>query len=281
MRTFAESVYLSPNIVDDILEPPRQKFFYPPGNLPRYVVETTSLRFRLAQDPTWIFELQRHDTIYPHPPALRGARFGFSEPKEEEKVVPCWGASLYHQEWITMFGENAALKAGEMVSWKPTLTGFFPPSPDVPDPDIVTGDATFRTFWQIVESLMSTLNLKGENVQRAETKEEMVGRPGSVATYSKGVTPAVSALNDITTRPTSTMKRNALAAPNLSGVVASGSRQPSSATGQQNAASSVHQKGIPANGAVNQSPKGKPSGKPGRGSYRQHIVAQTGNWTGM
>jgi hypothetical protein len=38
--------------------------------------------------------------------------------------------SLYHQEWDNKFGEIKIMGPGEIMSWKPVATEFFPPSYD-------------------------------------------------------------------------------------------------------------------------------------------------------
>jgi len=181
MRNFADCVYLRKGFADNILAQPTPKFLYPPGNLPREIVETTTLRFRVAQDINYIFELYRHDTYIPEANGLAGSRFGKSSQEGPKPTTSGWAACLYHQEWSNKFGENAAVKVGDPVSWKANLTEFFPPSPDHPDPEFTPGDETFHCFWEIVESLMTELNLKGENVIREETpgqKMNVAGLPG-------------------------------------------------------------------------------------------------------
>jgi hypothetical protein len=50
----------------EILGNSTQKFQYSAGGTqPKYIKETTSYQFRLAQDTNYILELFRHDTFYP------------------------------------------------------------------------------------------------------------------------------------------------------------------------------------------------------------------------
>lgn len=162
MRQFEDSVRLGKDVKDDLCGRPVRKFEYAATTDPKYIKEAMSYKFRLAQDPSYILEIFRHDTFIPKSNVLRGARFGFMPPAQQEPQMG-WGVSLYHQEWDNKFGENKIMGPGDTVSWKPTLAEFFPASYD-DTTEFLTGEMTFHNFFKMVESVAEGLNLKGENV---------------------------------------------------------------------------------------------------------------------
>jgi hypothetical protein len=172
MRQFEDSVKLSKDVVEEISGDPVRKFGYATGATePKYIKETMSYKFRLAQDTNYILEIFRHDTFGPKSSVPPGAQFGFTPPAQQEPQLG-WGVSLYHQEWDNKFGENKIMGPGEIVSWKPTLTEFFPPSYD-DTTEFITGDMTFHNFFKMVESVAEVLNLKGENVIKEGTTQSV------------------------------------------------------------------------------------------------------------
>ncbi len=103
--------------------------------------QKTALRYRLAHQSEWEFEIARYDN--------------YGDPKNENVPVETnWGASLYNTRWDSTLMANSALGIGEAARWNPELETFFPsPSrPGTADLEEVNGaDPGVTEFFKDVE----------------------------------------------------------------------------------------------------------------------------------
>ena len=75
--------------------------------------QKTALRYRLAHQSEWEFEIARYDN--------------YGDPKAENVPVETnWGASLYNTRWDSTLTANSTLGIGEAARWDPKLETFFP-----------------------------------------------------------------------------------------------------------------------------------------------------------
>lgn len=117
---FMESVKLS-KIPKTRIELTGQRVFTWEKNLPMQpsaFQQKTALRYRLAHQSEWEFEIARYDN------------YGDSK-NENVPVETNWGASLYNTRWDSTLTANSALGIGEAARWDPTLETLFP-SPSKP-----------------------------------------------------------------------------------------------------------------------------------------------------
>lgn len=116
MTEFAESVKLS-KIPRTRIELTGQRAFtwekHLPGIMqPSAFQQKTALRYRLAHQPEWEFEIARYDN--------------YGDPKNENVPVETdWGATLYNTNWDSILTVNSTLGIGEAASWDPKLETFF------------------------------------------------------------------------------------------------------------------------------------------------------------
>jgi hypothetical protein len=105
-----------------ITVPPAQRASFPRGyhELVR-VINKPIIRFKLGKTDH-ILEIAREDIYETHP-------FQPVPPKPQSK----WTASFYYSKWINDLGEFAYKKHGEVPSWLPSLSTFFPEPDDDDD----------------------------------------------------------------------------------------------------------------------------------------------------
>ncbi|CAD6569863.1 MAG: hypothetical protein ASARMPREDX12_003112 [Alectoria sarmentosa] len=124
MTGFAESVKLS-KIPRTRIELTGQRVFTWEKDLPGVLQpsafqQKTALRYRLAQQPEWEFEIARYDN--------------YGDPKNENVPVETnWGATLYDSNWDSTLTANSTLGIGEAARWEPRLETFFPSRPGAAD----------------------------------------------------------------------------------------------------------------------------------------------------
>ena len=122
MTEFAEGVRLA-KIPGTRTELTGQKVFkweqYRPGMMqPSAFQQKTALRYRLACQSSWEFEIARYDS--------------YGNPKSESVPVEThWGATLYNTDWDSILTDNSTLGIGEAATWNPTLGTFFPSDIDI------------------------------------------------------------------------------------------------------------------------------------------------------
>lgn len=117
MSKFAESVKLSkiPGTKTELTG--HRVFTWEKGVLgfmqPSAFQQKTALRYRLAHDSEWEFEIARYDS--------------YGDPKKENVPVETnWGATLYNTHWDSVLTANSTLGIGEAAPWDPMLDTFFP-----------------------------------------------------------------------------------------------------------------------------------------------------------
>ncbi len=85
---------------------------------PSIFEQKIALRYRLAYDQAFVFELARYD----------------SYDLSTNAQMPCtthWGASMWNSDWEVILSGNAGLSLGECADWDSRLQAFFPnPHPD-------------------------------------------------------------------------------------------------------------------------------------------------------
>lgn len=143
MTQFANSVKLS-KIPRTRTELTGQKVFtwekdHPGVIQPSAFQQKTALKYRLAHQPTWEFEIARYDH--------------YGDPKNENVPVETnWGATLSNTNWDSTLTANSTLGIGEAAPWEPNLKTFFPPRPDPADMEGVQGaDPGVTEFFENVE----------------------------------------------------------------------------------------------------------------------------------
>lgn len=80
---------------------------------PTVFEQKTALRYRLADDQAFVFELARYD----------------SYDLSTDAQCPCtthWGASMWNSDWEVILSANAGLGLGEYADWDARLPAFFP-----------------------------------------------------------------------------------------------------------------------------------------------------------
>lgn len=80
---------------------------------PSVFEQKIALRYRLAYDQAFIFEIARYD----------------SYDLSTNAQLPCtthWGASMWNSDWEVILSGNAGLGLGECADWNPRLQAFFP-----------------------------------------------------------------------------------------------------------------------------------------------------------
>ena len=74
--------------------------------------QKTALRYRLKNNPVWIFEIARYDTY----------AVSATLPKSTQ-----WGATFWNGDWDTTLAEHSSLNIGQAATWDPQLSTFFKP----------------------------------------------------------------------------------------------------------------------------------------------------------
>ena len=98
--------------------------------------QKTALRYRLADQPEWCFEIARYDS--------------YGDPKNVNVPVETnWGATLYNTNWDSVLTANSTLGIGEAARWEPKLETFFPSRPGTADME--EGDPGVTEFVKTVE----------------------------------------------------------------------------------------------------------------------------------
>ena len=80
---------------------------------PSIFEQKTALRYRLADDQAFVFEIARYD----------------SYDLSTDTQSPCtthWGASMWNSDWEVILSANAGLGLGEYADWDARLPAFFP-----------------------------------------------------------------------------------------------------------------------------------------------------------
>ena len=155
MTAFAESVKLS-KIPKTRTELTGQRVFtwdkgLPGAMQPSTFQQKTALRYRLAHQPEWEFEIARYDH--------------YGNPKNDHVSVETnWGATLYNTNWDSVLTANSTLDIGEAAEWHPTLETFFPSSPSAADIGVEGADLGVTEFLKNVEVVTIFINSikKGE-----------------------------------------------------------------------------------------------------------------------
>ena len=144
MTEFAESVKLA-KIPRTKTELTGQKVFtwkkdFPGSMQPSAFQQKTALRYRLAHNPEWEFEIARYDN--------------YGNPKSENVPVETnWGATLYNVDWDAILTRNSTLGIGETAEWSPKLETFFPSRPGTADRGAEGTDPGVTDFLQIVDTV--------------------------------------------------------------------------------------------------------------------------------
>lgn len=143
MADFAESVQLS-KIPRTRTELTGQKVFTWKKDLPGIMQpsafqQKTALKYRLAHQPEWEFEIARYDN--------------YGNPKSDSVPVETnWGATLYNTNWDSILTANTTLGIGEAPAWNPRLETFFPSRSDPADIEGIEGiDPGVTDFLKVVE----------------------------------------------------------------------------------------------------------------------------------
>ena len=143
MTEFAESVKFS-KIPKTRTELTGQRVFtwkkdFPGIMQPSTFQQKTALRYRLAQQPDWEFEIARYDN--------------YGNPKSENVPVETnWGATLYNTNWDSVLTANSSLGIGEAAEWTPKLETFFPSRTGTDNLNGVEGtDPGVTEFLNVVE----------------------------------------------------------------------------------------------------------------------------------
>ena len=147
MTRFAESVKLS-KIPKTRTELTGQRVFTWEKDLPSVMQPTafqqkTALRYRLAKQSEWEFEIARYD-------AYGGQK------NENLPIETNWGASLWSTNWDSILTANSTLGIGEAAKWSPNLETFFPSRPGTVDMEGV--DPGVTEFFQNVEVVTKFLD---------------------------------------------------------------------------------------------------------------------------
>ncbi|KAL8712256.1 MAG: hypothetical protein Q9220_003407 [cf. Caloplaca sp. 1 TL-2023] len=120
-----------------------QRIFSTPSDLVILGKEQkTTLRYSLAGEPRFIFELSRYDE-YDGPDIWR--------PSSTQ-----WAASLYDREWDSRLAENTKLEVGQSSSWRPDVDPLFGPK---------TGETGVRDFLYHTRKVASFLDMFKEGAQ--------------------------------------------------------------------------------------------------------------------
>ena len=145
MMEFAEGVRLS-KIPRTRTELTGQKVFTWRKDLPGIMQPTafqqkTALRYRLAYQSDWEFEIARYDS--------------YGNPKSESAPVETnWGATLYNTNWDSVLTDNSTLGIGEAAGWNPELGTFFPAGPGTTEMEGVEGtDPGVMELFKVVEGV--------------------------------------------------------------------------------------------------------------------------------
>ncbi|KKZ61977.1 hypothetical protein EMCG_03534 [[Emmonsia] crescens] len=115
------------------------------------ITEKSALRYCL-KGTKYIFELARYDTY--HRAIRSGPPYTGDYIKMNQTAETSWGASIFHQEWDNMLGQNGSFRVGETADWSASLNNFFPCLSDENPTDVNAG---FHQFIDLVNKVAKLL----------------------------------------------------------------------------------------------------------------------------